>query len=169
MQCQPCCFLLQVVVFVGRNVESASILCHFKHLRKPGENAFPLRNNVCISTNHLVSSSLLRHPKVFSKMVMGENNRSAASFRKLGDLQRMKNYVLHPFKEDITTENLSKKASKSVTKAFVDSPSEFESELDYKNHEPCTSKKTRRRHAKEKKRTQSRHITTTPNDILIRQ
>ena len=70
-----------------------------------------------ISTNYLVSSSLLRHPKEFSKMVMGDNNRSAASFRKLGNVKRMKNYVLYPFKEDIA-ENLPRKASRSVTRAF---------------------------------------------------
>ena len=49
-------------------------------------------------TNYLVSTTLLCHPKEFSKKVTGENNRTATSFRQLRDVQGMKNYVLHPFK-----------------------------------------------------------------------
>lgn len=118
-----------------------------------------------LSTNYLVSTALLRHPKEFSKKVTGENNRTAASFRKLGDVQGMKNYVLHPFKDDITTENPSRKASRSVTKAFGDSPSQSQSESQSESqsddkHESCTTKKTRRRHGKEKTRTRHKRTTS---------
>ena len=110
-----------------------------------------------ISNNYLISIALLHHLKEFSKKMTGENNRTAAWFRKLGDVQGMKNYVLHPFKDDISTENLSRKASRSVTKAFSYSPSQSQS---YDKDEPCTSKKTRRRHGKEKTRTQHRATTS---------
>ena len=95
------------------------------------------------STNYLVSNSIVRHPKEFSKLVIGENNRPAASFRQLGSVQSMKNYVLHAFKES-SSQKLSRKAAKSVTNAFEDSPSESDSE-------PSTSTKTQRSHGKEKK------------------
>ena len=119
-----------------------------------------------LSTDYLVSTTFLCHPKEFSKTVTGENTRTAASFIKLRDVQGMENYVLHPFKDDITTENLSRKASRSVTNAFGDSPSRSQSEWQSESQsddkdEPCTTKKTRRRHGKGKTRTRHRHTKST--------
>ena len=119
-----------------------------------------------LSTNYLVSTAFLCHPKEFSKTVTGENNRTVASFRKLRDVQGMKNYVLHHFKDDITTENLSRKASRPVTNAFGDSPSQSQSEWQSESQsddkdEPCTTKKTRRCHGKEKTRARHRHTKST--------
>ena len=79
------------------------------------------------STNYLVSNSIVRHPKEFSKLAIGKNNRPAASFRQLGSVQSMNNNVLHAFKES-SSQKLSRKAAKSITKAFEDSPSESDSE-----------------------------------------
>ena len=82
-----------------------------------------------IATNYLVSTSIVCHPKKFSQLLMAENNSEAASFRKLGDVQSMKKYVLHPFTAH-SSETLSRKASKAVTKAFGESPSNSKSDSD---------------------------------------
>ncbi len=44
-----------------------------------------------MSANYLIATSLLRHPKEFSKLVAGENNRAAAAFKQLGTVRAMKN------------------------------------------------------------------------------
>ena len=98
-----------------------------------------------ISTNYLVSTSIVRHPKEFSKLLISKNNHPAASFRQLGSVQSMKNYVLHAFKET-SSQKLSRKAAKCVTKAFGDSSSESESQSD---SEPSTSTKKQRSRGKE--------------------
>ena len=100
-----------------------------------------------ISTNYLVSTSIVRHPEEFSKLVISENNCPAASFRERGSVQAMKNYVLDAFKQS-SSQKLSRKAAKSVTKAFGDSPSESESESD---SEPSTSTKKKPRTRKQQR------------------
>jgi hypothetical protein len=72
-----------------------------------------------MSTNYLIATSLVRHHKEFGKLVSGRN-RAAASFRRLGSVQGMKNYILHRFKDDGTaSQNLSRKAEKSVTQTLL--------------------------------------------------
>lgn len=91
-------------------------------LDKEMEKIFKLSGAMfAIATNYLVLTSIVRHPKQFSQLLMAENNSEAASFRQLGDVQSMKRYVLHPFTAH-SSETLSRKASKAVTKAFGESP-----------------------------------------------
>ena len=56
----------------------------------------PLGAMFAMSTNYLIATCLVRHPKEFRKLVSGQNH-AAASFRWLGNVQGMKNYILHPY------------------------------------------------------------------------
>jgi hypothetical protein len=121
-----------------------------------------------MSTNYLIATSLVRHPKEFGKLVSGEN-RAAASFRQLGSVQGMKNYVLHRFKDDGTaSQNLSRKAEKSVTNAFAESPSESDFHSDREDRSPpSNSRKTGRtakRRGNEKGTTSRQRVTIFPQE-----
>ncbi len=109
-----------------------------------------------MSANYLIATSLLRHPKEFSKLVAGENNRAAAAFKQLGTVRAMKNYVLQPFEEGgPTSQNLARKAEKAVTKAFVESPSESGDESENAQGSQASPKRTR---TEKEKATTSRSI-----------
>jgi hypothetical protein len=123
-----------------------------------------------MSTNYLIATSLVRHPKEFCKLVSGENH-AAASFRQLGSVQGMKNYVLHPFKNDGTaSQNLSRKAEKSITNAFAESPSEDSGGNPDKEEviePPSNSRKKRRtgkRRGKEKATTSTQRVAICPQE-----
>ena len=98
--------------------------------------------------NYLITTCLVRHHKEFSKLVSGQNH-AAASFRRLGSVQGMKNYVLHPFK---ASQNLSRKAEKSVTNAFAESPSESDFHSDKEEPSSPSNSSKRNRTAKRPQR-----------------
>ena len=115
-----------------------------------------------MSTNYLIASSLVRHPKEFAKLVSGQNH-AAASFRQLGSVQGMKNYVLHPFKDDGTTsQNLSGKAEKSVTNAFAERPSESDNE-----ELSTSSKSSQASHTAKRPQRQKDKATTSTKRVTI--
>ena len=122
-----------------------------------------------MSTNYLIATSLVRHPKEFCKLVSGENH-AAASFRQLGRVQGMKNYVLHRFKNDATaSQNLSRKAEKSVTNAFAESQEESGGNSDKEEdiEPPSNSRKKRRtakRRGKEKATTSTQRVAICPQE-----
>ena len=119
-----------------------------------------------MSTNYLIATSLVRHHKEFGKLVSGRN-RAAASFRQLGSVQGMKNYILHRFKDDGTaSQNLSGKSEKSVTNSFAESPSESDFHSDKEDRSPSSNSRktgrTAKRRGKEKATTSRQRVTICP-------
>jgi hypothetical protein len=81
-----------------------------------------------ISANFFIISSVLRHPKEFAK-IMDPKSKQAQIFKNTGSPKDMKNYILSTFAEDHSgIYSLSQKASKTVTKAFLDSDNDSDSE-----------------------------------------
>ena len=81
-----------------------------------------------ISANYLISSSVLHHPKEFAK-IMDPKSKQAQIFKNSGSPKDMKKYILSTFAEDHSgISSLSRKASKTVTKAFLDSDNDSDSE-----------------------------------------
>ena len=81
-----------------------------------------------ISANYLISSSVLHHPKEFAKII-DPKSKQAQIFKNSGSPKDMKNYILSTFAEDHSgISSLSRKASKTVTKAFLDSDNDSDSE-----------------------------------------
>ena len=101
-----------------------------------------------MAINYLVSTSTVCHPKQFCQLLIGKNSSEVACFCWLGDVQSVNKYVLHPFRRQ-SSETLSRKASKVVTKAFGESLSNSES--DSEGEQISTSTKTHCSRGKEKK------------------
>ncbi|CAB3998909.1 Hypothetical predicted protein [Paramuricea clavata] len=81
-----------------------------------------------ISANYLISSIILRHPKEFAK-IMDPKSTQAQIFKNTGSPKDIKNYILSTFAEDHSgISSLSRKASKTVTKALLDSDNDNDSE-----------------------------------------
>jgi hypothetical protein len=81
-----------------------------------------------ISANYLISSSVLHHLKEFAKII-DPKCKQAQIFKNSGSPKDMKNYILSTFAEDHSgISSLSRKASKTVTKAFLDSDNDSDSE-----------------------------------------
>ena len=107
-----------------------------------------------MSANYLIGTSLLRHPNEYRKMVSGQTN-VAAAFRQQPNVQAMKNYVLHAFKDDgATSKSLSRKASTSLTKEFLESSDDEAN--DEQPLQPSTSQKKRISSTKQQQKEQSR-------------
>ena len=90
------------------------------------EQMFQLSGTMfAMSVNYFISTALVRHPKEFGKIVSG-TTKPAATFREKPSVKTMKDYVLQSFNEKSasSTPNLSRKASKKVTKAFIDTSSD---------------------------------------------
>ena len=80
-----------------------------------------------ISSNYLISTALLRHPKQFSSLV--ENKRkTAAVFKETSTAEAMKDYILANYQDGdpVSTQSVSKAASETVARAFQDSSSSEE-------------------------------------------
>ena len=110
-----------------------------------------------MSSNYLIGTSLLRHPEEYGKRVSGQSN-VAAAFRQQPNVQSMKSFVLDPFKPD-TAEGLSRKASRALTKAFLESSDEAQ---DDEALQPSTSHKKRVSSGKQKQQYKSTRKASTP-------
>ena len=72
-----------------------------------------------ISSNYLISTALVRHPKQFSALIEGKRN-AAAVFKQSGSAQAMKEYILATYQQgdELSTASVSKAASEDVSNAF---------------------------------------------------
>ena len=72
-----------------------------------------------ISSNYLISTALVRHPKQFSALIEGKRN-AAAVFKESGSVQAMKEYILATYQQadELSTASVSKAASEDVSNAF---------------------------------------------------
>ena len=76
-----------------------------------------------MSTNYLIATALICHPKQFRKLVAA-NTKECASFRTSGSVEDIKSYILGSFTEnEAPSANLSRKAPEKVKKIFLDSSS----------------------------------------------
>ena len=115
-----------------------------------------------MSANYFIGTSLLRHPEEYGKKVSGQT-KEAAAFPQQTDVQSMKNYVLQPFKSDSTTyQSLSRKASKSITKEFMESSDEADE--DEEALQPSSSQRKRIATAKEQHNTPTVSLPKTGQD-----
>ena len=75
-----------------------------------------------ISSNYLISTALLRHPKQFSTLVEGKR-KAAAVFKESSTAQAMKEYILASYEQadELSTASISKAASVDISKAFEES------------------------------------------------
>jgi hypothetical protein len=77
-----------------------------------------------ISANYIMATSVLRHPKQFAQAIDGTKGKESAEFKRTGSASAMKDYLLHSYEEGdgaSTSGILTRKAPKSVAKAFLDS------------------------------------------------
>ena len=90
-----------------------------------------------VSTNYLISTALVRHPKQFAALVETKR-KSAGIFKEKRSAMAMKGSILSTYEDedDMTSSSLSKAASESVTKAFQDSSSD-----DDEQSSPVTTKR----------------------------
>lgn len=77
-----------------------------------------------ISSNYLISTALVRHPKQFSALIEGKR-KTAAVFKQTSSAQAMKDYILANYEQvdQLSTTSVSKAAIETVSKAFEDSSS----------------------------------------------
>ena len=70
--------------------DAKNVLCFMldnDKLDKEVEKVFKVSKGMfTMATNYLVATSIVRHPKQFSQLQIGENNSEVASFRQLGDV-----------------------------------------------------------------------------------
>ena len=110
--------------------------------------------------NYLIGTSLLHPPNEYGKMVSGQTN-VAAGFRQQANVQAMKNYILHPFKDDsATSKSLSRKAAKSLTKEFLENSGDEGN--DEQPLQSSTSQKKRISSMKQQQQQEKRHKASPP-------